>query len=73
MCWFWTTEISIIKNTRTVEIAIKHFTSNFCRTTPYLSLHSDIVRVGVVLGVASQLSKLWRNDRGSTGKQKTFK
>ena len=42
--------------------------------TPYLSLHSDIVRVSVVLvGVAPQLSKLWRNDRGSSGKQKTFK
>ena len=26
-----------------------------------------------MLGVASQLSKLWRNDRGSTGNQKTFK
>ena len=35
--------------------------------------HSDIVRVGVVLGVAPQLSKMWRNDRGSTGKQKIFK
>ena len=31
-----------------------------------------MVRVSVVLGVASQLSKLWRNDRGSTGNQKTF-
>ena len=36
-------------------------------------LHSDFVRVRVVLGVASELSKLWRNDSGSTGKQKTFK
>ena len=45
----------------------------FCRTTPYLNLHSDIVHVSVGLAVASQLSKLWRNDRGSTGKQKTFK
>ena len=49
------------------------FYVNFCRTTPYLSLHSDIVRVSVALAVASQLSKLWRNDKGSTGKQKTFK
>ena len=44
-----------------------------CRTTPYLSLHSDIVRFSVAIAVASQLSKLWRNDRGSTCKQKTFK
>ena len=40
---------------------------------PYLSLHSEVVRVSAVLGVASQLPKLWRNDRESTGKQKTFK
>ena len=40
---------------------------------PYISLHGDIVHVILVLGVASQLSKLWRNDRGSTDKQKTFK
>ena len=26
-----------------------------------------------MLGVESQPLKLWRNDRGSTGKQKTFK
>ena len=38
---------------------------------PYLSLHSDIARVSVVLGVAIQLSNLLRNDRVSTGK--TFK
>ena len=31
-----------------------------------------MVRVSVVLGVVSYLSKLWRNDHGSTGKQKTF-
>ena len=31
-----------------------------------------MVRVSVVLGCASQLSKVLRNDRGSTGKQKTF-
>ena len=49
------------------------FNVNFCRTTPYLSLHSDIVRLNVALAVASQLSKLWRNDRGATGKPKTFK
>ena len=49
------------------------FYVEFCRTMPYLSLHSDIVCGSVVLSVASQLSKLWRNDRGSTGKQKTFK
>ena len=49
------------------------FYVEFCRTTAYLSLQSDIVRVSVALGVASQLSKLWRADRGSTGKQKTFK
>ena len=48
------------------------FYVNFCWTTPHLSLHSDIVRVSVALAVASQLSKLWRNDRGSTDKQKTF-
>ena len=41
--------------------------------TPYLSLHGDIVRVSVALGVASQLSNLWRNDRTSTDKQKTLK
>ena len=29
------------------------FYVEFCRTMPYLSLHSDIVHVGVVLGVAS--------------------
>ena len=40
---------------------------------PYLSLHSDIVCISVVLSVASHLSKLWGYDRGSTGKQKTFK
>ena len=28
--------------------------------------------IGVTLCVASQLSKLWRNDSGSTSKQKTF-
>ena len=33
----------------------------------------NIVRVNVALAVASQLSKVWRNDRGSTGKLKTFK
>ena len=49
------------------------FYVEFCWTTPYLSLHSDIVCGSVVLGVAPQLSNLWRNDRGSTGKQKTFK
>ena len=36
------------------------FYVEFCRTPPNLSLHSDIVRVSVVLDVASQLSKLWR-------------
>ena len=46
------------------------FYAEFCRTTPYLRLHSEMVRVSVVLGFASQLSKLWRNDSGSTGKQK---
>ena len=49
------------------------FYVEFCWTTFYLSLQSDIVRVSVALVVASQLSKLWRTDRGSTGKQKTFK
>ena len=49
------------------------FYVNFCRTTPYLSLHSDFDRVSVLLGVVSQLLKLWRKDSGSTGKQKTFK
>ena len=49
------------------------FYVNFCQTTPYLRLHSDIVCVSVASAFASQLSKLWRNDRGSTGKQKTFK
>ena len=71
--WICTTEISIVYNTRTVEIAIKHFTSSFCRTTPYLSLHSDTVRVSAATSVASQLSKLRRNDKGSTGIQKTFR
>ena len=51
----------------------KTFYVEFCRTTPYLSLHNDIVCVSVALGVASQLSKLWQNDRRSTGKQKTCK
>ena len=45
----------------------------FCWTTPNFSLHSDILRVSVVLCVASQLSKLWRKYRGSTSKRKTFK
>ena len=40
---------------------------------PYLSLHSEVFHVSVVLGVSSQLSKLWRNDRVSTGKQKKFR
>ena len=31
-----------------------------------------MVCVGVVFGVPSQLSNLWRNDSGSTGKQKMF-
>ena len=34
------------------------FNVNFCRTTTYLSLHSDIVRVSVALAVASQRSNL---------------
>ena len=59
---------------RTVETAIKTFYVEFCRTTPYVSkLHCDVVPVSVVLGVVSQLPKLWRNDSRSTGKQKTFK
>ena len=33
---------------------------------------SDVVRVSVVLGVASQLPKMLRNDRGSTGKHKNI-
>ena len=57
----------------TVETAIKTFYVEFCRTTPYISLHCDVVPVSVVLGVVSQLPKLWRNDSGSTGKQKTLR
>ena len=38
-----------------------------------LGLHSDFVCVRVALGAASKLYKVWRNDSGSTGKQKTFK
>ena len=34
------------------------FYVEFCQTPPYLSLHSDIVRVIVALGVALQLSKV---------------
>ena len=49
------------------------FYVEICRTIPYLSLHSDIVHVSVALGFASQLSKWWGNDRGSTGKQNTLK
>ena len=49
------------------------FYVKFCWTTPYLSLHSDIVRVSVALAVAPQLPKLWRNDGGFTGKQEPFK
>ena len=49
------------------------FYVKFCRTTPYLSLHSDIVRVSVVLAVASQLSKLWRNDRDPLANRQTLK
>ena len=48
------------------------FYVEFCQTTPYVNLHSDVVRVNVVLGVASQLPKLLRNDRGSTGKHKNI-
>ena len=44
----------------------------FCKTKPFLSLHSDVIRVSIVLSVESQLIKLWRNDSGTTGKQKTF-
>ena len=54
-------------NTRTVETAINQFYVDFGQTAPYLSLHSDVICVSVVLGVLSQLSKLWRNDSGSTG------
>ena len=61
-----------MQNTRTRNCNYTVYVE-FCRTTPYLSLHSDIVRVSVALAVVSQLSKLWRNDRGPTGKQKTFK
>ena len=47
------TENSIVLKTRTVEITIKHFTSSFVGPRkPYLSLHSDIVRVSVMLGDA---------------------
>ena len=67
------TDISVVWNTRTVEIAIKTFFVNVCRTTPYLSLHSDIVPVSVALPVAPQLSKLWQSDRRSTGNQKAYK
>ena len=49
------------------------FYVQFCQTTPYLGLHSDIVCVSVVLDVVSQLYKVWQNDSGPTGKQKTFK
>ena len=38
-----------------------------------LSQHGDVVLVSVVLDVASQMSKLWRKDSGSTGKQKMYK
>ena len=49
------------------------FCVDFCQTTPYLSLHSDVVRrVSVVLRVVSQLPKLWQNDSGTIGEQKTF-
>ena len=52
---------------------LKAFYVEFCRATPYLSFHSDIVRVSEVLGVASQMSKLWQNDMGSPGKPKPLK
>ena len=35
-------------------------------------LTSDVDRISVTLCVASQLSKLWRNDSGSTIKQSMF-
>ena len=49
------TEISIVENSRTLEIAIKHCTSSFIGPLQNLCLHSDIVRVSVALAVASQL------------------
>ena len=61
-----------MKNSRTVETAIKHFASSFVRLTIFLSLHSDLGCVSVVLGVVSQSSKFWRNESGPTGKQKMF-
>ena len=36
----------------------------------YLSLHSNIVHVSVVLGVVSQPSKMWRNDRNLVANRK---
>ena len=39
----------------------------------YAYIDSDVVHISVVLGVASQLSNLWRNDSGYTGKQNMFK
>ena len=38
------------------------FYVEFCQTKPFVSLHSDVVRVSVVLGVVSQLAKLWQNE-----------
>ena len=73
MCGGFTRRKSALCRTLGMEKNNQTFYVNFCWTMPYLSLHSDLVRVCVVLGVASLLSKLWRNDSGSTGKQNMFK
>ena len=71
--WVRTTEISIVQSTRTLEIAIKHFTSIFCRATPYLRIHSDFVRVSVVLGVASNCQSCGEITVDLLANRKTFK
>ena len=48
------------------------FCAKFCPTKPFLSLHSDVICVSIELSVASQMSNLWQNNSGSTGKQKTY-
>ena len=66
-------EISIVQNTRTVEAAINILRRVLSDHAIFNLTYSGMVCVSVVLDLAPQLLKLWRNDSGSTGKQKTFK
>ena len=65
-------KISIVQNTRTEETAINNLRWVLSDHVIFKLTYGDVVRVSVMLGVASQLPKLWQNTSGSTGKQEIF-